>query len=147
MSKKNNTIVDALTERPIRFSIKTSSEERVFSLCPPCLGKLELLSRELALLEFDEDALKKEPIKEAMRVCELHADIACKIIAIAVQNGKTELLDEDKIAEDAEWFKWNCGPSEFASIMVSIITQSRFENFITAIRMLQATCALNEERN
>lgn len=134
---------DAMTEKPLRFEVRYS--ERVkgrkvgrvkkFVIEPPKLGKMQVLSKYYLLLDIDEEALDKEPHLEAMRVCENKTDVVCLLMAVAVQNSKEELHDDEEIAQTAEFFKWHCQPSDFANVVLAILTQVDYENFVSSIRL------------
>jgi hypothetical protein len=124
-------VSDAVTEKPIQFSIG----EETFSIHPPTLGKMQVLSKYYLMLEIDENALSEEPHLEAMRVCESKIDIVCMLMAIATFREKEDLLNDKKIAERAEFFKWNTEPADFGTVLLALLTQVHYENFITSIRL------------
>lgn len=132
---KNNIIEqnvsDAITQKPIRFSIK----RRKFAIYPPTLGKMQVLSKLYLQLDINEDDFTQEPHKEAMRVCENRTDIVCQLMAIATFSTQIDMLNEDKVAERAEFFKWNCYPEDFGTCLLAILTQVDYSNFITSIRL------------
>lgn len=125
------SVSDAITEKPVKFSV--GDEE--FSIYPPTLGKLQILSKLFLMLELDEDALEKEPITEAMRVCKNKTEVVCKIMAVATFTKKEELTDDNKIEERAEFFKWNAEPGDFSLILLTLLSQVQYENFIASIRL------------
>ena len=86
-------------------------------------------------LEIDEEALSENPHLEAMRICDSKTDIVCEIMAVATFDQKEDLLDNDKICERAEFFKWNCLPPDFGTCLLAILTQVDYENFMTSIRL------------
>ncbi|MDR1161271.1 MAG: hypothetical protein LBK45_02935 [Tannerellaceae bacterium] len=124
-------VSDAVTEKPIRFNIG----KHKFSIHPPTLGKMQILSKYYLMLEIDENALGDEPHLEAMRVCESKTDIVCTLMAIATFREKEDLLNAEKIAERAEFFKWNTDPTDFSTILLALLTQVHYENFINSIRL------------
>jgi hypothetical protein len=87
------------------------------------------------MLEIDEDTLSKEPHLEAMRVCESKTDIVCTLMAVATFREKEDLLNDEKIATRAEFFKWNTEPADFSNILLALLTQVHYENFISSIRL------------
>lgn len=136
MDKKKQRFVesavsDAMVGRPISFELKGQK----FEIYPPTLGKMQILSKMYLQLEIDEDALMESPHLEAMRLCNSKTDVVCEIIAVATFNQKEDLLDNDKICERAEFFKWNCLPPDFGTCLLAILTQVDYENFMTSIRL------------
>lgn len=136
MDKKKQRFVesavsDAMVGRPISFELKGQR----FEIHPPTLGKMQILSKLYLQLEIDEDALMESPHLEAMRLCNSKTDVVCEIIAVATFNQKEDLLDNDKICERAEFFKWNCLPPDFGTCLLAILTQVDYENFMTSIRL------------
>jgi hypothetical protein len=124
-------VSDAIAEKPIQFNIG----KRRFSIHPPTLGKMQILSKYYLLLELDEKALGEAPHLEAMRVCESKTDIVCALMAVATFREKEELLNDEKIAQRAEFFKWNTQPADFSTILLALLTQIHYENFIISIRL------------
>lgn len=124
-------VADTITEKPIGFSVG----DRKFSVHPPTLGKMQILSKYYLMLEIDEKALDEQPHLEAMRVCEAKTDIVCGLMAVAVLKTKEELLDDEKINELTDFFKWNTGPADFSNVLLAVLTQVDYANFITSIRL------------
>jgi hypothetical protein len=134
-------VSDAITEKPIGFTVG----DRTFSIKPPSIGKLQVLSRYYLLLEMDDKAMDENPMNEAMRVCEEKADTVCSLMAAATFDNKEELLDEDKVKELADFFKWNTTPDSFATVLLALLTQVHYENFIGSIRLTE-TLRLNKPK-
>lgn len=126
-------VSDAVTEKPIEFSIG----RRKFKIHPPTIGKMQILSKYFLLLDIDEARLEEEPQLEAMRICESKADIVVELMACATFKEKEDLLNDEKIKERAKIFKWNSKMSEFQLILLSLLAQMQYENFITSIRLTQ----------
>lgn len=126
-----SSVSDAITEKPIRFSIG----KRKFTIHPPTLGKMQILSKYYLLLEIDESSLNEEPHLEAMRVCEAKTDVVCSLMAIACLKSKEDLLDDEKIEKLSDFFKWNTQPQDFGQVLLALLTQIHYENFITSIRL------------
>lgn len=124
-------VSDAITEKPIRFGVG----KRKFSVYPPTLGKMQILSKYYLLLEIDEKALDAEPHLEAMRVCEDKTDVVCTLMAVSSLRTKEELQDDEKIQELADFFKWNTSPQDFGTVLLALLTQIDYANFITSIRL------------
>jgi len=124
-------VTDAITEKPISFSVG----KRKFKIYPPTLGKMQMLSKYYLQLDIDEDALMEEPHVESMRVCESKTDVVCSLMAVAVSKTKEDLLDDDKLNEIAEFFKWNTAPTDFSTCLLALLTQIDYVNFISSIRL------------
>lgn len=131
MNKIEQNVSDAITQKPILFKI----DDQKFAIHSPTLGKMQLLSKLYLQLDIDEQEFKEEPHKQVMRICEDRVDTVCQIMAIATFNTQSELLDDEKITERAEFFKWNCYPEDFSACLVAILTQVDYSNFITSIRL------------
>lgn len=126
-------VSDAVTERPIKLQVGS----RRFTINPPTIGKMQILSKYYLMLDIDEGRLLEEPQLEAMRVCKDKADIVTELMAVATFNTKKDLLDSDKINQRAEYFKWNSKVEEFSTVLLAILTQTQYENFMTSIRLTQ----------
>lgn len=133
MNTIEQQVSDAITEKPIRFSIK----RRKFEIYPPTLGKMQVLSKLYLQLEIDEKTFIEEPHKEAMRVCENRTDIVCRIMAIACTRSKKAMTDDEKINRLAEYFKWSCYPADFSTCLLAILTQVDYSNFMISIRLTE----------
>lgn len=134
MTKENmieQSVSDAMVQKPIRFSV---GDQR-FSIYPPTLGKMQILSKLYLQLDISEQVFGEEPHKEAMRVCENRTDIVCSLMAVATFRTEDELLDDVLINDRAGFFKWNCYPEDFSSCLLAILTQVDYSNFITSIRL------------
>lgn len=124
-------VSDAMTGKPIQFKIG----DEQFSINPPVLGKIEILSKYYLMLEIDEVSLGKEPHLESMRVCESKTGVVCDMMAVATFESKEDLLNDEKIKERSEFFKWNTYPRDFSSIILALLTQTDYEGFISSIRL------------
>lgn len=133
MSEKmvEKSVSDAITQKLIKFSIG----EQKFEIYPPTLGKMQVLSKLYLQLDIDEQQFSEEPHKESMRVCENRTDIVCELMAVATFRTEDELLDDEKIAERAKFFKWNCYPEDFSTCLLAILTQVDYSNFMISIRL------------
>lgn len=124
-------VSDAITEKPICFSIG----ENKFEIKPPTLGKMQILSKCYLSLDIDEKKFDKEPHLEAMRVCESHTDDVCHLMSVATFEKKDDLLNDETVKERADFFKWNTSPTEFCDVMLALMTQIDYVNFINSIRL------------
>ncbi len=126
-------VSDAVTEKPIELKIGS----RKFKINPPTIGKMQILSKYYLMLDLDEEKLQENPQLEAMRVCRDKSDIVTELMAVATFNNKDDLLNDDKIKERAEYFKWNSKVEDFSMVLLALLTQTQYENFITSIRLTE----------
>lgn len=126
-------VSDAVTEKPIELKIGS----RKFKINPPTIGKMQILSKYYLMLDLDEEKLQENPQLEAMRVCRDKSDIVTELMAVATFNNKDDLLNSDKIKERAEYFKWNSKVEDFSIVLLALLTQTQYENFITSIRLTE----------
>ena len=126
-------VSDAVTEKPIELKVGS----RKFKINPPTIGKMQILSKYYLMLELDEEKLQENPQLEAMRVCRDKSDIVTELMAVATFNNKDDLLNDDKIKERAEYFKWNSKVEDFSIVLLALLTQTQYENFITSIRLTE----------
>lgn len=122
---------------------KTVAHEREFVIKPPKLGKMQILSRFFLDLQINEKALEEEPISEAMRVCNAKVDTVCALMAAAVSDTKEELSDADHQKELADFFKENGDSDNFAILLLALLAQQNYANFIASIRLMK-TFRLNK---
>ncbi len=126
-------VSDAVTEKPIELKVGS----RKFKINPPTIGKMQILSKYYLMLDLDEEKLQENPQLEAMRVCRDKSDIVTELMAVATFNNKDDLLNDDKIKERAEYFKWNSKVEDFSMVLLALLTQTQYENFITSIRLTE----------
>lgn len=127
------SVADAITEKPIEFTVGKKN----FEMRPPTIGKMQVLSKYFLLLDIDEERLQEDPQLEAMRICESKADIVVELMACATFNEKDDLLNDKKIKERAEFFKWNSKVHEFQFVLLALLSQMQYENFINSIRLTE----------
>ena len=56
-------------------------------------------------------------------------------MADAVLQNKNDLLDDAKIKDMADFFKWNTKPTDFSTCLLALLTQIDYVNFISSIRL------------
>ena len=142
------------TARPIIFTVQTNEEakprgffgrllgkkvetSRTFTIYPPKLGKLQILSRYLLHLGLDDAALKENPYAETLRACAEKPDVVYELMAAAVCNTKEELLDEVHRRELANFFKWHGDAKDFGALVLAILTQNNYASFIKSVGLLK----------
>lgn len=140
--------------KPIKFAIQVNVQarpkgffgrllgkkvetSRTFTIYPPKLGKLQILSRYLLQLGLDDAALKENPYTEAVRVSMEKPDIVYELMAAAVCNTKEELDDEAHRRELADFFKWNGDAKDFGALVLAILAQNDYASFITSVGLLK----------
>ncbi len=124
-------VTDAMTEKPLKFQVG----KRRFTVKPPTLGKMQVLSKYYLALDIDDEKLGRFPHTESMRVCESKTDVVCRLMAVSTMDERDDLLDDEKVQELADFFKWHCKPSDFSTVILAILTQVKYENFIASIRL------------
>lgn len=120
---------DAMLGKPIEF--ETAGEK--FQIYPPSFGKMQMLSKLFLLLDFNEEDLLNEPMKESMRLCMDKTDIVCNLISVATFQTKEDLLNDEKIKERSEFFKWNADTDSFCFVVTSLLAQVNYVNFSHSI--------------
>lgn len=114
-----------------------NEESRTFTIYPPKLGKLQILSRYLLQLGLDDAALKENPYAEAVRVSMEKPDVVYELMAAAVCNTKEELDDEAHRRKLADFFKWNGDAKDFGALVLAILAQNDYASFITSVGLLK----------
>ena len=132
-TRTEKAVSDAMTEKPLKFKVG----KRTFTVHPPTLGKMQVLSKYYLDLEINDEVLGQHPHTESMRVCENKTDVVCRLMAVATFDKKEDLTDDEKIDTLAEFFKWHCKPEDFAVVVLAILTQVRYENFMSSIRLAE----------
>lgn len=148
---KEKTIVKKLENRKflfIHYSVNVDVEEEIdnirteivdikeeYEIDSPTLGKMQILSKYYLMLDIDENKLQETPHLEAMRICESKTDVVCSLMSAATFSNRKDLTDEIKIQERADLFKWNCKPKDFATVLLALLTQTEYANFMNSIRL------------
>ncbi len=110
---------------------------------PPTFGKLQVMSRELLAMDFDEEKLKKDPYKESLRLCIEKTQAVCRFLAVVVLNSKEDLLNEESINDKANEIKWSSNVLELVPTVARLMTQLDCANFTTSIALMR-TLDLNK---
>ena len=135
------SVADAVTEKPLSFTVAGVG----YTVKPPTLAKMQILSKYFLLLEIDDRQFGENPMTEAMRLCVEKTDAVCLLMAVATMETRDELLNDAAIAERAELFKWNANLEHFSTVILAVIAQTRYENFMTSIRLTK-TFRINEPK-
>ena len=109
---------------------------------PPTFGKLQVMSKMLLDINFDEEKLKTDPYKESLRICIEKTDAVCRFIAVMILDSKEDILDDEKIQQKANEIKWGGNILELVPAVAKLITQLDCANFTTTIALMQ-TLKLN----
>lgn len=115
-----------------------NEESRTFTIHPPKLGKMQILSRFFLDLQINEKALEEEPITEAMRVCNAKVDTVCALMAAAVCNTREELTDEAHRRELADFFKWNGDAKDFGALVLAVLVQNDYAKYAASVRLTKS---------
>lgn len=126
---------NAIIQKPLRFDIESNGKKCKFVIHRPTLGHMQILSNLYLQLDIDEESLNKEPHLESMRVCSEKADIVAEIMSVATFKNPEDILDDEKIKERADFFKWNTFPEDFSQILLALLTFIDYENFMISIRL------------
>ena len=113
---------------------KSLTKEK-YSIFPPTLGKLQILSKLFLNLDLNFDSLKLDPATEIFKCCKDKTDILAEIMAVSVLKTKEELLNNDLISQKKDLFLWNTTPEDFSIIVGAILMQIDLTNFSNSIRL------------
>ncbi len=124
---RSTTIKKTVTE--------TTRKRYDFTICPPTIGKMQLLSKLYLDLKINEQELESNPTTTVMEICATKTDICAKMMAIATLSTKEELLSDKVVNERAEFFKWHSTPNDMSLIILALITHVNYENFLNSIAL------------
>lgn len=113
-------------------------ESRTFTIHPPTLGKLQILSGYLNQLGLDDEALKENPYTEVVRACSEKAAIVYELMAAAVCNTREELTDEAHRRELADFFKWNGDAKDFGALVLAVLVQNDYAKYAASVRLTKS---------
>lgn len=116
--------------------VKSVKQERYdFTIAPPTIGKMQLLSNLYLDLKIDEKDLEANPTTTVMEICAHKTDICAKMMAMATLTSPDDLLNDAKVKERAEFFKWNCQPNDMSLVILALIAFVDYENFLNSIAL------------
>lgn len=118
-------VSDALTERPVRFSV---GRQR-FSLHPATLGKMQLLKNLYLSIDIDEKLYHLNTAKELLQVCRGQPDVVCQIVSLSTFRSKADLLDADKVAWRAHYFAQHLSVEDLATLLSLILSADSTDEF------------------
>lgn len=119
-------ISDAITEKPIRFSIG----KQKFSIYPATLGKMQILKNLYLIMDVNAELLVINPLAETLRVCKANPDITCQIVAYSTFNDRKSIMNTEKVIQRAQLFKENMMIGDLATLLSLILTYDKTEEFI-----------------
>ena len=112
-------ISDILIERPVSFSV----EGKRYSVFHPTLGKIQLTSRLVGALGFDERMKGNAVYLFALNASKKHRDECLRIIAYSTLPGAV-CLDEGRVAQRLEAFRV-MDEQDIATLLMTILTMDR----------------------
>lgn len=118
-------IVNAILERPYPFTLDNG--ERLY-LYPRTLGKVLLVSELLKHAGINEGNIRTNPYGEALRICEKHKELACRIIAIHAVGGKDQMFNEAIMAGIVKTCV-NLSTSDLAKLLLLVLSDNDVERF------------------
>ena len=124
--------------RKVQFQVFAKEKKpKVFyySINPPTLGKMQILSNLYLELEINDKDLNDNPTTTMMEICAKKTDTCARMMAVATLSTKGEVLDDKLIAERADIFKWACSPDDMAKVIVALISHSHYGNFLNSIAL------------
>lgn len=124
-------VSDAIIEKPVWFGVG----KRKYSICPPTLGKTQILKNLYLSLELDTRLLSLNPLAEAMRISKESPDIVCRIIAYSTFSDKESLMDTVKVFQRADMFKDKLSTEEMATLLSVILMNDKTDEFIKYFRI------------
>lgn len=113
-------------EMPYAFSLKNQQ----FFLYPMTLGKSFLVSRILKVLDINEELLRTNPYKEALRLCHQDTDNVCLLIAYHTFNRKEDLCDPLKVSARAKRFAKVLDKEDMAQLLTLVTAPDKTERFM-----------------
>lgn len=117
------SLVDAITERPISFSVGSVC----YNIYPPSLGVHLLRSRLLGEIELDSSILELNPIVELLRITREHRELVLHLIALSTLRGYTEVNDTAKLNGRKKHLGKKLKPEELTQLLSLILIPDRYE--------------------
>lgn len=131
--------LDTFTEKPESFELETKDGTiETLYLYPLQLGRLAMISRHLMDLDIvlgDENI--EDAVKKMWTVCSENTRQVAEIIAIATLRTKQEI--DEHLEERIELICWSptMQPAALTNILSTIVFQSFYADFMTAIRSVK----------
>lgn len=117
MAKKIDKIEisDALIERPIGFSFRG----RHFSIYPPTLGKIQLISRLVESLGLTDTKSEEAIFKGLLVAAQMKRETCKRILAYATLKG-AECLDEKAVQKRLRELRWISEPHLASAVLLAL---------------------------
>lgn len=117
------SLVDAITERPISFSVGSVC----YNIYPPSLGVHLLRSRLLGEIELDSSILELNPIVELLRITREHREVVLHLIALSTLRGYAEVNDTAKLNGRKKHLGNKLTTEELTQLLSLILLPDRYE--------------------
>lgn len=132
--------VNALVQKPYDFTLNTEEgKKETYTIHPPTIGATGILADLYLRMDVDSGKFDEDPRGEAMRILKdpTKIDLICEFLATATFWKKADLLNREKIAKRAEYFKYVAFPSDFCDVVLYIIYSIDVRNFISSIALME----------
>ncbi|MBA4852079.1 hypothetical protein [Emticicia sp. BO119] len=131
---------DLLIDRGFFFEVPKKSvlkwfskkKTRRFVIQQPYGGALDMMSRIFLDIEFDENAIKDNPLTETKRLS-MHGKKLAQAIAIAVLEDKWKIKLFSGLL--TSYFFWRIKPNNLLTIIIGLTQISNLSDFIACIRL------------
>ena len=117
---------DTIIERPITIAL----DECYFSLCPPSLGKMQLLGRMLKALDVDSEIMEANAAIECLRLVETKRKDVCRYIAYCTCKTKEELFNEQLIKKRTNFLDRRAEAEDLSSIFLLLLSRDNVKELI-----------------
>lgn len=117
------SLVDAITERPISFSVGSVH----YHIYPPSLGVHLLRSRLLGEIELNSTLLELNPVVELLRITLEHRDIVLHLIALSTLRGYSEVNDTAKLGGRKKHLGNKLTTEELTQLLSLILIPDRYD--------------------
>lgn len=108
---------DTLIELPIQFECGGE----YFNIYQKSLGKILLINRLREQLAFDEEALKINPMIEAIRICDSQKDIVLRIICYSTKQKRQDVFNERDNEKRIALFREHMKTEDMATLLLFIL--------------------------
>jgi len=117
--------IDTMLERPIGLTVGS----RHFYIYQPTLGKSLLIGNLLKSIEINTPLMQFNSMAELLRLCSLHTDVCCRIIALSMCKGK-EALDNEHVEEIITYLKDNAEPENLATLLAIVMKGDNIDEIL-----------------
>lgn len=120
---------DAMIDKPVVFSVNG----KYLYLNHATLGKMRLIERLFAKIQFNEQALKENPFLEYLRITSQHRDVVLRIIAYHTIRDKGGVLNEGFVRTRIEYLDKNLDDADLASVFMASNAMDEVPAFMKAL--------------